>query len=314
MLDSFLDSFFFVGKQVVMLFLLIGAGALCRVFKLVDDSGVKSLTNLELSIVAPCLLIISFQRAYSDAQLRIFGLCAAIAFAFHALSIILAHALIRDKDASRRAVLRFSTVFSNAGFMSLPLQQAVLGADGVFCGAVVVGFFQVLVWTYGVWVMGGGTSDFSAKNVVLNPGVCGIVIAFLLFVCRVKLPAVIAAPMDSMAALNTPVAMVIIGYHLASAKFGAALRDSKAIFVMVLRLVVSPALMLAALWFCGLRDHTVFVATIIAASAPVAAITTIFAIRYGHQPRLSVELVSLSTLLSVITMPVIVGLADWLTK
>jgi hypothetical protein len=162
--------------------------------------------------------------------------------------------------------------------------------------------------------MGGTSSDFSLRHILLNPGVCGIACALLLFVCRVKLPHVVAQPLDYMAALNTPVAMVIIGYHLASSRFGAALRDPKALLAMVLRLVVSPAITLAALWFLGLRDHTVFVATVVAASAPVAAITTIFAVRYDHKPQLSVELVSISTLLSVATMPLIVGLADWLTK
>ena len=256
----------------------------------------------------------SFQREYGADQLKTIGLSAAIAVAFHALSIVLAHLLIHDKDASRQAVLRFSTVFTNAGFMSLPLQYALLGADGVFCGAVVVGFFQVLVWTYGVWLMGGTSSDFSLHHILLNPGVCGIAGALLLFVCRIRLPHVVAQPLNYMAALNTPVAMVIIGYHLASSRFGAALRDPKAILAMALRLVVSPAITLAALWLLGLRDHTIFVATVVAASAPVAAITTMFAVRYDHKPQLSVELVSISTLLSVVTMPFIVGVADWLTK
>ncbi len=314
MLSSFLESFLSVGQNVLILFIMIGMGAACKFARLMSDDGVKSLTNLELSIVTPCLLIMSFQREYSADQLKTIGLSAAIAVAFHALSILLAHLLIHDRDNSRQAVLRFATVFTNAGFMSLPLQYALLGADGVFCGAVVVGFFQVLVWTYGVWLMGGTSSDFSLRHILLNPGVCGIACALLLFVCRVKLPHVIAQPLDYMAALNTPVAMVIIGYHLASSRFGAALRDPKAILAMALRLVVSPAITLAALWFLGLRDHTVFVATVVAASAPVAAITTIFAVRYDHKPQLSVELVSISTLLSVVTMPLIVGLADWLTK
>ena len=293
---------------------MIGMGAACKFARLMNDEGVKGITNLELSVVTPCLLIMSFQREYGADQLKTIGLSAAIAVAFHALSIVLAHLLIHDKDASRQAVLRFSTVFTNAGFMSLPLQYALLGADGVFCGAVVVGFFQVLVWTYGVWLMGGTSSDFSLHHILLNPGVCGIAGALLLFVCRIRLPHVVAQPLNYMAALNTPVAMVIIGYHLASSRFGAALRDPKAILAMTLRLVVSPAITLAALWLLGLRDHTIFVATVVAASAPVAAITTMFAVRYDHKPQLSVELVSISTLLSVVTMPFIVGVADWLTK
>ena len=288
MLSSFLESFFSVGENVLVLFLMIGMGAVCKFARLLNDEGVKGLTNLELAIVTPCLLIMSFQREYSPAELRTVGVSAAIAVSFHALSILLAHTLLHDHDASRQAVLRFATVFTNAGFMSLPLQYALLGEDGVFCGAVVVGFFQVLVWTYGVWTMGGGSSDFSARHILLNPGICGIAAALLLFVCRIHLPPVL--------------------------RFGAALRDPKALLAMALRLVVSPGLTLAALWFLGLRDHTVFVAMVVAASAPVAAITTMFAVRYGHKPQLSVELVSITTLLSVVTMPLIVGLADWLTK
>ena len=314
MLSSFLESFFSVGENVLVLFLMIGMGAICKFARLLNEEGVKGLTNLELSIVTPCLLIMSFQREYSAEELKTVGISAAIAVSFHALSILLAHTLLHDRDASRQAVLRFATVFTNAGFMSLPLQYALLGEDGVFCGAVVVGFFQVLVWTYGVWTMGGGSSDFSARHILLNPGICGITAALLLFVCRVHLPPVLTKPLNFMAALNTPVAMVIIGFHLASSRFGAALRDPKALLAMALRLVVSPGITLAALWFLGLRDHTVFVAMVVAASAPVAAITTIFAVRYGHRPQLSVELVSISTLLSVATMPLVVGLADWLTK
>ena len=314
MFSSFVESFLSVGQNVLILFLMIGMGAICKFARLMGEEGVKGLTNLELNIVTPCILIMSFQREYGADQLKAIGLSAAIGFSFHALSILLAHLLLHDHDASRQAVLRFSTVFTNAGFMSLPLQYALLGKDGIFCGAVVVGVFQVLVWTYGVWTMGGTSSDFSLRHILLNPGICGIAAALLLFVCRIRLPHIIAAPLDSMAALNTPVAMVIIGYHLASSRFGAALRDPKAILAMALRLVVSPAITLAALWFLGLRDHTVFVATVVAASAPVAAITTMFAVRYGHKPQLSVELVSISTLLSVVTMPLIVGIADWLTK
>ena len=314
MFTSFIESFLSVGQNVLILFIMIGMGAACKFARLMSDDGVKSLTNLELSIVTPCLLIMSFQREYSVDQLKIIGLAAAIGVSFHALSILLAHLLLHDRNASRQAVLRFATVFTNAGFMSLPLQYALLGADGVFCGAVVVGVFQILVWTYGVWIMGGTSSDFSLRHILLNPGICGVATALLLFVCRIRLPHIVSAPLDYMAALNTPVAMVIIGYHLASSRFGAALRDPKAILSMALRLVVSPAITLAALWFLGVRDHTVFVATVVAASAPVAAITTIFAVRYEHKPQRSVELVSISTLLSVATMPPIVGLADWLTK
>lgn len=298
---------------------MIATGALCRWLKLFSDEAVKGMTNLALFVVTPCIIIVSFQRPFSSGDLALVGVSAIIGFGFHFVSIILAHLFIHDKDASRRAVLRFASVFSNAGFMSLPLQQAILGEDGVFCGAVVVGTFQFIVWTYGVWTMGGSTKDMSVSRIFLNPGIIGVIIALFFFIMQIKLPPVLKDPMQHLSNLNTPLPMLIIGYHLAGAKLGEALRDWKMYFAIAVRLIISPLVTLGILLLCmplfksGFLPQelvgTMVAATVIAACAPSAAITTMFAVRYGHNPVLSVELVSLSTLASVITMPVVVGLA-----
>lgn len=319
MLQAFFDNFVSVGQQVLILFLMIGTGALCRWLKLFSDEAVKGMTNLLLSVVTPCIIIVSFQRPFSTADLALVGTAAVIGFGFHFVSIIVSHLLIHDKDASRRAVLRFGAVFSNAGFMSLPLQHALLGEDGVFCGAVVVGTFQFVVWTYGVWMMGGKTKDMSPLRIVFNPGIIGVVIALVLFIGCITIPAVIKEPMQHLANLNTPLPMLIIGYHLAAARLSDAFSDWKMYLSIACRLLISPMVTVGLLLLCmpvfksGFLPQnlvgTMIAAIAIAACAPVAAITTMFSVRYGHNPVLSVELVSISTLASVVTMPFVVGIA-----
>ncbi len=307
---DFISNLTTVGTQVAVLFILIGIGASLRLLKILDDAAAKGMTSLLLSAVTICLLIISFQRECTPPQLQIVGVAAGLAVLFHAISIALAYLLIHDKDKSRKAVLRFSLIFSNAGYMSLPLQEAILGLDGVFVGAVVVGVFQLIVWTYGLWQISGDIKTFSFKKLATNPGLIGLAIAMILFFSKTTLPEVISQPCRHMSNLNTPLAMLIIGYHLAGAKISGIVKDIKALFAIALRLLISPLLFLLCIYLFGITDKNLVIATMIAASAPSAAITTIFAVQYRPtQIDLSVELVSLSTLISIISMPIIVALA-----
>lgn len=311
-MTSFLSNLLSVGLQVVVLFALMGMGALTRLTRTMDDNSIRGATALLLNFVTPCLLISTFQRDYSPDQLATIGLAAAIGFGFHAISVALAFIFMRDRDPSREAVLKYAVIFTNAGFMSLPLQKEVLGEDGVFCGAVIVGVFQILCWTLGIWLMGGRDARISWRKIAFNPGIVGIAVALAFFLLGVRLPAPIARPCHMMGELNTPLAMTVIGYHLAGARLGGVWRDRRALGAMALRLLVSPLLLVGVLALFGSWDRTLLVATVIAASAPVAALCTVLAVQYRRDVPLSVRLVSLTTLVSVVTMPLVVALADTL--
>ena len=118
--------------------------------------------------------------------------------------------------------------------------------------------------------------------------------------------------MELLADLNTPVAMIVIGYYLAEASFSTVVRCRAAYVAGLLRLVVLPALVLGAVWAASPADGTMAVALVTASCAPVAAMTTMFAARYARDVELSVGLVSGTTLLSIVTMPPVVGFAMWL--
>lgn len=305
------ENFLTVGTQVLVLFILIGIGVICGKIRFFSPVTAKHLTNIVLYFVTPCVVIDAFHREFDPALLTNLGITALCAVCIHIFSVALAAAVFRAKDASRCCVLRFGTVFSNCGFMSIPLQAALLGSDGVFYGAVFVAIFNLVLWSYGVLVMSGDKKTLSPAKLLLNPGVVGVVAGFLLFVFSVKLPQVISAPVDYMASLNTPLPMLIIGFYLSRTNLKQALLDKRQYLAIALRLVVIPLCTLVLMYILHIRG-VILVACVIAASAPVAAATTMFATKFDRDTALSVNMVSLSTLFSLITMPLIVGLAQTL--
>ncbi len=301
-----LENIFTVGEQVVVLFILIGVGALSKKTKILNDAAIKGITEFVLYVVTPCVIIKSYQREFDTTMITGLAITFAAAVASHIINIIMARLLVHDSDARRQNVLRFGAVFSNCGYMSLPLQQALLGDDGVFYGATFIAVFNIVLWTYGVFAMSGDKKNVSPKKVILNPGVLGTIVGIVLFLCSVRLPQVLYSPIEYLAALNTPLPMVVVGYRLAGAKL--KLSGKGTYMGMLYRLILSPLIMLGGLYLCGVRG-VMMTSCVIAASAPCAAATTMFAEKFGGDTELSAAYVSITTILSVVTMPIIVGLS-----
>lgn len=310
-----INSFLTVSQQVLVLFILLFVGFICAKTKLVTEQGSKSIANVVLYFVTPCVIINAFQREYNPTmliKLLISALCSAGILIF---SIVVAELLFRKHDINKGVILKFATVFSNCGYMSLPLQQAVLGDDGVFYGATFVAMFNLFVWTYGLVVM-KGKSEKKEKGAVMkiiaNPGIIGTTIGVVLFLCSVELPKLVSQPITYMAALNSPLPMLVIGYYLANANLKKAFSDVWSYVAMALRLVILPLVTLFVLLLCGIKG-SLLVSLIIATASPVAAITTMMSAKYDRDTELSVSLVSASTLLSLVTMPLVVGFAQYLS-
>lgn len=293
---------------MLVLFILISIGFLCGKKGLINENAAKKMTDIVLYVVTPCVMISAFQKEFSgDTAIKIL-IAAAAAIVILVFSTLLARLVIRDKNESRKKVLQFSVIFSNCGFMSLPLQKELLGEDGWFYGSIFVAVFNIFVWTYGLLDMSGDKKQLSIKKLVFNPGIMGAAVAIILFVCRIKLPEIVIQPVTHLANLNTPVPMLIIGFYLSRAKLKDAFSDVGTYIAMSLRLVIIPVIVTFIMALLKL-DKTMMIAFVIACSAPTAASTTMFAAKFNRDVELSVGVVAASTILSIITMPLIVSLA-----
>jgi len=299
---------------VAILFVLIGAGALCRRAKLVDEFSIRGIVNVLLLLVTPAIVIDCFQRPFDPAMLRQLGLAFLIAAVMH-VALVLVACLTARGDEKSEPVLRVATAFSNAGFMGLPLQQAILGPKGVFYGIVYVAMFNVFIWSWGLREMrkdecGMENGGVERLKMFVNPGTLGLAIGVPLFVFSVALPEIAARPVHMLANLNTPLAMLVIGYYLAGANLKSLARSRAAYTATFVRLVAAPLALIGVLHL--LRHHfdrTMMLAMVTAASAPVAAMVTMFAAKYHRDVDLSVGLVSGTTILSVLTMPAVIAIA-----
>lgn len=307
-----IESFVIVAKQVGMLALMMSVGYMANHCKLLAKEAVKGIVDLLLLVVAPCLIVTAFQRPFSATGMK----GAAVTFAMSILLQFTALALaltIRNKNnKSTEGVLRFAVLFSNAGFMGLPLNQALLGDEGVFYGAIYVCVFNLAAWTMGLAVMCGNFKELSPSRLIRNPGLVGIALGLPFFLTSTRLPSPVYLAVKGIGDLNTPLAMITIGYYLREAKLGTVLKNPLAYWTGFLRLFGVSAVFLPILWLVCRDWPMPCVSMAIVTAAPVAAVTTMFAARYGKDVDTSVGIVAATTILSIATMPFIVGFAIWL--
>jgi len=302
-----------VAQQVLVLFAMMGLGAWMRKVRMLKDAAVESVVDMILIVVTPCLIAESFQRPFDPSMMKGLGLAFAFSVAGYLSAIVLACLLVRHRNEDSRATLRMAAVFSNAGCMGIPMEQALLGMEGVFYGAVYIVVLNLFVWSWGYWTMrreADGAGRPSLLKCLVNPGTVGIAFGLPLFLFSVKLPEFIAAPVHHIANLNTPLGMIVIGYCLVGVRFGRLARMAGAYVAAFVRLVAGPLAMLALVYpFRHHLDRSMMLALVIAASAPVAATVSMFAAKFRRDVETSVVLVSATTLLSMLTMPVVIAFA-----
>jgi len=309
MLQNILPQFLTVLTQVLILLLLISIGFVLTKFKVLNDKGIKCITDIVLLLVTPCVIIKSFSREFEPKLFKQLLLSFLIAFLAHFIFIALSYLLMRCKNKSDNNVLRFGIIFSNCGYMSIPLQQALLGDIGTFYGSSYIAIFNAVIWSYGIILMSGDKKALTPKKLLINPGIIGVLLGFIIFVFSVNLPKPVFETVSYLASLNTPLPMIIIGFHLANSSIFDGIKDIRIIYSIFLKLIFFPLLALALLYLFGIRGD-LLVSSVISVSAPTAAITTMFSSKYNQNTPLSANLVSLSTIASLITIPLIVTISQ----
>ncbi len=311
MLDK-LDLALSVGQNIasnvlVMLFLMI-IGYVFAKKGIFTADGVKQMTELVLRVVVPCLIINSYQREFDIEMAKGLGLALLFSVVIHIVYILIATVAFKKREDKKDRINKFGTVYSNCAFMAFPLIHSIYGDDGVFYAVAYVTVFNILYWTHGVYIYTKDIKQLSLKKIIFNPGVLGVFIGITLFVTRITLPAPIGKAIGFMASINTPIPMIILGTYLVNLNIRQTLKNGSLWAVTVLRLIVLPIVTMFALKILGWED-IIAMPLILASACPVAAVTTLLAVRYNLDSEYSTQAVSFTTLISVITIPVIMILS-----
>ena len=306
----FIENLITAATNVGVLYIIVAVGYICDKAGIYTEETARKTVNFLLYFVASCTLINSFIKieATPDTVGKFFT-AFGVSVATHTIAILLNTLTFRNKSDERNAVYKFASIYGNVAFMALPLARAVLGDEGVlYCagGAVV---FNLFTFTHGVKLMGKEGTKLSAKKLLINPGVIAVVIGLPIFLSGLELPYIVTRPVEMLADLNTPVAMLVFGTYLSRTDLKTMLSDKKIYGVAVMKLIVLPLICMGIYYLFGLSG-TLLTAVIITASVPSANNTFMFASVYGRDTATASKTVALVSFLSILTMPVIIAITQ----
>lgn len=306
-----LDAGLLIGRQIAIMFIILLVGAGCYMKGLITKDGTKQLSAVELHIVNPLLIFMSYQTEYSPKLMHglmwSFGL-SALTFA---MAIVISLAAVR-KSREDVSLERFSAVYSNCGFIGIPLINGLFGSEGVLYLTAYVTLFNLLVWTHGLMQMKGERDLSALLRALRSPSVIAVFLGLITYLTQLHLPAVPLASMRYIADMNTPLAMLIAGASAAQTNILKAMKNSGIYLVSALKLLVIPLICCTVLSFIPAPQLVIMVVTI-ACACPVATTGTMFAIMFDRNPQRCAEFFAVTTLLSGLTLPIVTMAASGLT-
>ncbi len=289
--------------------ILLLVGFACGRLKIIDEHMNRGITNLVILIVMPCVIFNSCQIDYS-AELAENLLYALILSAVCvAVQTVAGYVFVRRKGC-HLSIERLSAIFGNCGFMGLPIVQALCGAEGILYFTAYVTCTNGLLWTLGIMMVNGGTSRREQLKQLLSPALISVFVGLFFFLAQIRIPEAILAPIDSLSDLNTPLAMIVAGVSIAQSDYMHVFSSGRPFYIVFIRNIVAPILCIFAIALFPLSMRRSTEVMVILSACPVATVCTMLAQRYGKDASYAAQIFTLSTLLSVLTIPFIFMFAD----
>lgn len=293
-------------NQIIMMFILMIVGFILFRIRMITAHGASQMADVVIYVSTPALTVQSLMVAFDMAVIYNALFSFAITMVLLAVSIALATAIFRRPESG---LSRYGVVFSNCGFIGIPLVRSVLGSEYVFALTACNLAFTCLVWTYGVVQISGDRSQASIKQVLANPAIVSIVIGLICFCTGWRFPAAVDFAIDSLGDINTGLVMLVLGTYLGQVDFRRLVVQRRVYEVAALRLLVLPLLAVAVLALFPTVDTGTRLTVLIAYAAPVAALAAVFSKKFRANAELGIGLVAMTTLLSMVTMPFVLSVA-----
>lgn len=305
--------------QVAILFILIGVGFFFSKKEIITQNVISGMTRILFDVVTPCIIISSFQIEKTDDNLKELLIFAAATTVYFIAAIAFSYTYyIRKGDPKEIAVKRICSIYSNCGFMGFPLLAAlseIVGANGIFLGSVYITVNNFFIFTQGALAfppLDGKKPKFKDNlKKLLSPAIFGVFIGLMLFVFSVKLPEIVAKPIEYLGSMNTPLAMLLIGGMIEKSDWKHIFTDKRVYFTTACRNLILPLLCLGIMAIFGLNS-TVFITLLVITACPVAGNCVIFTDLYGGDRDLASKVFTLSTISSALTLPLILTVASLL--
>lgn len=309
-------DFFLTFQNVSVLFMLIIVGYVIGKLNIITVSGQTELTNLVLKVTLPVTIILAFQLEYTKERfITALNIMLIVGLSFLGM-ILLAKVISKMYRISdnRQDIVEVALILPNATFMGFPIVLAVLGKEALFYAVLGAGFvFQVVSWTYGVYVIqrssGKGLNKDFVKNILLSPNIVAIIIGSILFISSTVIPEPVNTTMVLLSQATSPLAMLVIGILLSRTNIKESFLSGRLYTIALIRLLVFPLIIFSILKLLGFSGMEITIPVVIL-SMPTAAYVAMFSASANNDANFASQIVFISSLLSVLTIPFMVMLVS----
>lgn len=296
--------------QVVILFILIFLGFLLTKIHLIDIKAKGTLSNILVYLVVPSMIINSYITEYDENLLKNLLLCFLISFIILIIGLIISFIVGHFIKISDKPILKFAMTFSNAAYMGFPLIEALFGNIGLIYASSFVSVFNILMWTIGYYsISKSGSLKSFLLSIIKTPVIYALIIGLCIFFFQIPIPSVIQKPLSLLGNMNTPLSMIITGIIIANTNIKESLGNMYLWIVILFRLIIIPAISLVVLYFINKLyniDTTLLQSVFVLEACPSAAICSVFAVKFKYSENLVASIVVLTTILSIITLPLFI--------
>lgn len=293
-------------NQIIIMYFLMTFGYFMIKKGFLNQEGSKQISNILLKIVTPVVIINSFNIKFSIAGLQKLMLTFILALIVLGIGFIIARILL-GKD---NRLEQFAAAFPNVGFFGIPLVQGLLGNEALFYLSMVLVAYNIYSWTYGVYLVSGQRGLIHLKILLINPASIGLWIGLAIFFSPWALPEVLAESLDMVASLNTPLAMFVLGSYIAESSLSEIFKNKMPYKTCVIKQIIIPIVIIFVLKLVPNTLELLKNVLMIAVSTPTGVTMAMFAQQYKVDFAYGARMVSLSTLLSIITIPLILLISN----
>ena len=293
-------------EVMVMLFTMVILGYTACKLGYMGDKFDKKLSSIVVDITCPLLVLSSVMGDEMPDRSLILPL-VGVGFLTYIILLVFGFWVPRfiSKNHDDQGMIGFSLMFANVGFIGYPIVASIFGPKAFFYAALLNVPNTFFIFTAGVMLVKGEYSirQFNPK-VLLSPALIGAFIAALLVAFGVHTPEMIARPITMVGNITVPAALMIIGSSMARLPLREIIGSGKVYATSFLRLVIVPLSVYFLFRLCGVNTLINNINTVVIAM-PVASFGTMFCMKYGRNPSLMTEATFITTLFSIITIPLI---------
>lgn len=291
-----------VATMQITMFALILVGLMVKKKNLVSEEGQKNITDLVLYIILPCNILNAFMVGENKEFSGQFFMVFIISIGIQAFSSIVGRILYSKKERSHQMSLRYGLICSNAGFLGNPVAEGIFGETGLAMANVFLIPLRIMMWSSGLAIYTGSNDRKGmVKKVITHPCILACLAGLLIMCFQIPVPIVPKNLIQTIGRCNTALSMMVIGMILAGADT-RFLFDREVLAYSILRLAVMPALVYGVCRLLSIPSLATGICVILT-GMPAGATTSILASKYHADEVFATKLVVISTLLSMVTIP-----------